>query len=127
MESSSNFAAGGPHLHPVTNSQVVRHPGPFRSRGGRGDPRTPKGSSLRRSPQRGRTKKRMIHLDTSVLVDALTGPRRSAPALRAAIVRGERVTLSTLRPSGFRGDGIAVPVVVPWRARQPRRYAVEPG
>lgn len=38
----------------------------------------------------------MIHLDTCVLVDALTGPRRSAPALRALIERGERVSFSTL-------------------------------
>ena len=38
----------------------------------------------------------MIHLDTSILVDALTGPRRSSPALRAAIASGERVTLGTL-------------------------------
>ena len=38
----------------------------------------------------------MIHLDTSVLIDALTGPRRSAPALRRAIEQGERVLLSTI-------------------------------
>jgi predicted nucleic acid-binding protein len=38
----------------------------------------------------------VIHLDTSVLVDALTGPRRSAPALRRVFERGERVALSTL-------------------------------
>lgn len=38
----------------------------------------------------------MIHLDTSVLVDALTGPRRSAPALRARIADGERISLSAL-------------------------------
>jgi predicted nucleic acid-binding protein len=38
----------------------------------------------------------LIHLDTSALVDALTGPRRSAPRLRAAIERGERVQLSTI-------------------------------
>ena len=38
----------------------------------------------------------MIHLDTSVLVDALTGPRRSARALRGVFERGERVSLSTL-------------------------------
>jgi predicted nucleic acid-binding protein len=38
----------------------------------------------------------VIHLDTSVLVDALTGPRRSAPALRKVFERGERVALSTL-------------------------------
>ena len=38
----------------------------------------------------------MIHLDTSVLIDALTGPKRSAPALRHTIERGERVVISTL-------------------------------
>ncbi len=38
----------------------------------------------------------MVHLDTSVLIDALTGPRRSAPRLRAAIEEGERIQLSTL-------------------------------
>jgi predicted nucleic acid-binding protein len=38
----------------------------------------------------------MIHLDTSILVDALTGSRRSAPSLRAAIARGDRVVVSTL-------------------------------
>jgi len=38
----------------------------------------------------------VIHLDTCVLVDALTGPRRSAPALRALIEEGERVSFSAL-------------------------------
>jgi predicted nucleic acid-binding protein len=38
----------------------------------------------------------VIHLDTSILVDALTGPRRSAPALRRAIEQGERVVCSTI-------------------------------
>ena len=38
----------------------------------------------------------MIHLDTCVLVDALTGPRRSAPALRALIEEGERISFSAL-------------------------------
>lgn len=38
----------------------------------------------------------MIHLDTSVLVDALTGPKRSAGRLRALIEQGERIGLSTL-------------------------------
>jgi predicted nucleic acid-binding protein len=38
----------------------------------------------------------MIHLDTCVLVDALTGPRRSAGALRALIERGERISFSAL-------------------------------
>jgi predicted nucleic acid-binding protein len=38
----------------------------------------------------------VIHLDTSVLVDALTGPRRSAGALRDVLTIGERVSISTL-------------------------------
>ena len=38
----------------------------------------------------------MIVLDTSVLVDALTGPRRSAAALRGVIEAGDRFLLPTL-------------------------------
>ncbi len=38
----------------------------------------------------------MIVVDTSALVDALTGPRRSAPALRRAIERGQRLLLPSL-------------------------------
>lgn len=38
----------------------------------------------------------MIVLDTSVLIDALTGTRRSAPELRRLFERGERVVLTTL-------------------------------
>ena len=38
----------------------------------------------------------VIHLDTSALVDALTGARRSAPDLRAFIERGERIQLSAI-------------------------------
>ena len=38
----------------------------------------------------------MIHLDTSILVDALTGPRRSAANLRRAIDRGERLQVSAI-------------------------------
>jgi len=38
----------------------------------------------------------MILLDTSVLIDALTGSRRSAPALRHAIESGDRIALSAL-------------------------------
>ena len=38
----------------------------------------------------------MIHLDTSVLIDALTGPRRQAKRLRALIEEGERITFATL-------------------------------
>ena len=35
----------------------------------------------------------MIHLDTSVLIDALTGPKRSASQLRSWIDRRERILL----------------------------------
>lgn len=38
----------------------------------------------------------MIVLDTSVLIDSLTGPRRSAPTLRGAIEAGERIVLPAL-------------------------------
>jgi predicted nucleic acid-binding protein len=38
----------------------------------------------------------VILLDTSALIDALTGPRRSAPALRRAIAEGERLLLPAL-------------------------------
>jgi predicted nucleic acid-binding protein len=38
----------------------------------------------------------VIVLDTSVLIDSLSGPKRSAPALRRAIERGERLLLPTL-------------------------------
>ena len=38
----------------------------------------------------------MIVIDTSVLIDALTGPRRSAAAMRQAIENGERFLLPPL-------------------------------
>ncbi len=38
----------------------------------------------------------MIVLDTSLLVDALTGPKRQAPMLRMAIDKGERLLLPSL-------------------------------
>ncbi|HET7291389.1 MAG TPA: type II toxin-antitoxin system VapC family toxin [Vicinamibacteria bacterium] len=38
----------------------------------------------------------MIVLDTSVLIDALSGPRRSAAALRRAIAAGERLLVPSL-------------------------------
>jgi predicted nucleic acid-binding protein len=37
-----------------------------------------------------------IHLDTSVLIDALTGPRRSLDALIALVEDGHRVSLSAV-------------------------------
>ena len=56
----------------------------------------------------------MIHLDTSVLIDALTDPRRSASLLRDAIARGERVEVSAL-------------VLYEWRRgpRRPEEIAVQ--
>jgi len=38
----------------------------------------------------------MIHLDTSVLIDALTGPKRQAARLRELIAQGERIAFATL-------------------------------
>jgi predicted nucleic acid-binding protein len=38
----------------------------------------------------------VILLDTSILIDALTGSRRSAPALRRAVLAGERFLLASL-------------------------------
>ncbi len=38
----------------------------------------------------------MIHLDTSVLIEALSGAQRSARDLRVMLETGERVALSTL-------------------------------
>ena len=38
----------------------------------------------------------MTVLDTSILIDSLTGSKRSAPALRAMIERGERILLPSL-------------------------------
>jgi predicted nucleic acid-binding protein len=37
----------------------------------------------------------VIHLDTSILVDALTGPRRSSRELRRLIEQGERLGVSS--------------------------------
>ena len=38
----------------------------------------------------------MIIIDTSALIDSLTGPRRSAPHLRSFIEQGERLALPAL-------------------------------
>jgi predicted nucleic acid-binding protein len=38
----------------------------------------------------------VTHLDTSILVDALTGRRRSAPALTALVADGEPIVVSAL-------------------------------
>ena len=50
----------------------------------------------------------MIHLDTSVLIDTLTGPRRSLPAPRHVVADGIRLGVCTLAlyewPRGPRTD-----------------------
>lgn len=38
----------------------------------------------------------MIRIDTSVLIDALTGPKRSGPRLRQLIADVERISLSSI-------------------------------
>ncbi|MGH9581709.1 MAG: type II toxin-antitoxin system VapC family toxin [Bryobacteraceae bacterium] len=38
----------------------------------------------------------MTLLDTSILIDSLSGPRRSAASLRAAIEQGERILIPSL-------------------------------
>jgi len=38
----------------------------------------------------------VILLDTSALIDCLSGPKRSAPAVRRALADGERIVLATL-------------------------------
>ena len=38
----------------------------------------------------------MIHLDTSILIDALTGPRRSLPDVRRVVADGVRLAVSSL-------------------------------
>jgi predicted nucleic acid-binding protein len=38
----------------------------------------------------------LILLDTSILIDALTGSKRSAASLRSAIVHGERIIIPSL-------------------------------
>jgi predicted nucleic acid-binding protein len=38
----------------------------------------------------------MIVMDTSVLIDAMTGPKRSLPQLRRLIQDGERILLTTI-------------------------------
>lgn len=38
----------------------------------------------------------IVHLDTSVLIDALTGPRRSLDALTSLVTEGHRLAVSTI-------------------------------
>jgi predicted nucleic acid-binding protein len=67
----------------------------------------------------------MIHLDTSIVIDALTGPRRSAPALRRAIEAGERILFSTIvlyewtRGPRLPGEVAAQEAILPREAAAP--------
>jgi predicted nucleic acid-binding protein len=38
----------------------------------------------------------IVHIDSSALIDALTGPRRSLPRLRALVEDGHRIAVSSL-------------------------------
>jgi predicted nucleic acid-binding protein len=38
----------------------------------------------------------IVHIDTSALIDALTGPRRSLPRLAALVHEGHRIAISSL-------------------------------
>lgn len=51
----------------------------------------------------------IVHIDTSALIDALTGPRRSLPRLTAIVADGHRIAISA-------------PVFYEWR-RGPRHRA----
>ncbi|MBI3263627.1 MAG: type II toxin-antitoxin system VapC family toxin [Acidobacteria bacterium] len=66
----------------------------------------------------------MIHLDTSVLVDALTGPRRSLPRIREAIEQGERIGLSALALYEWLRGARAEPELADQEALFPRQESV---
>ena len=83
-----------PHAHCTGHD---RQPEAYPS-GRRRRPRTARDSChpAQRGPAPSRLSAGVIHLDTSTLIDALTGARCSAPALRRAIDEGERVQMSTI-------------------------------
>ncbi len=66
----------------------------------------------------------MIVLDTSVLIDALTGPMRSAAALRRTIADGERIGIPTLVLFEWLRGPRAVPELEAQEALFPRRSAL---
>lgn len=66
----------------------------------------------------------MIALDTSVLVDALTGPRRSAGALRRSIADGERIVIPSLVLFEWLRGPRTIPELEAQEALFPRRQAV---
>lgn len=65
----------------------------------------------------------MILLDTSVLVDALTGPKRSAAALRRAIDDGELILVPSLVLFEWLRGPRTIPELEAQEALFPRRQA----
>jgi predicted nucleic acid-binding protein len=65
----------------------------------------------------------VIALDTSILVDALTGPRRSASALRRAIADGERILIPALVLFEWLRGPRTLPELEAQEALFPRRQA----
>src|SRR5207244_9612866 len=68
------------------------HPTRKTGRSGCGDREDPRPSQDGRAPY----SFPMTHLDTSVLINAFSGAKSSAPALRQLLDRGERIFISTL-------------------------------
>jgi predicted nucleic acid-binding protein len=66
----------------------------------------------------------IVVLDTSVLIDALTGPKRSAPALRRTIADGEMVVLPSLVLFEWLRGPRLIPELEAQEALFPRRQAV---
>lgn len=69
----------------------------------------------------------MIILDTSVLIDALTGPKRSAAALRRAIADGERIEIPSLALFEWLRGPRVIPELEAQEALFPRRQAASFG
>ena len=71
----------------------------------------------------------LIHLDTSILVDAFSGARRSMPALREASLQGHVTTFATLVLyewlRGSRADGEVVAVERFFSAVPPSQFGPE--
>lgn len=65
----------------------------------------------------------MIVLDTTVLIDALTGPKRSAPAMRQAIVDGELIVVPSLVLFEWLRGPRSIPELEAQEALFPRRQA----
>ena len=69
----------------------------------------------------------MIQLDTSLLIDALTGTQRSAPALRRAVEQGAPLALSALVLYEWRRGPRTAPELAMQEALWPSKDALEFG